>query len=261
MQSIAITEFEPLTESNMNTGENKVNSIVKAQAAAKAAKEGNHDPFKRINDLPKEEYDTVVSLLKGYSPYAVARTIQQDWGQCLDVTETTLAHQLDKFRSAKIPPEQLLNPYVISKLTAQVRRNVNVIAEMSSLVELQQERLRQARLQEMESGTLLPAVDKQTGLLARLLKNYGDLAYKTGLVNHFVSDFKKMAGDEEDEFIFSLEKLFFSYFRSIALEDPEGTKETFTKYLSCLGSTPVNSGKVEHSEIPAAINCTPPAES
>lgn len=245
----------------MNTGENKVNSIVKAQAAAKAAKEGNHDPFKRINDLPQEQYDTVVSLLKGYSPYEVARTIQQDWGQCLDVTETTLAHQLEKFRSAKIPPDQLLNPYVIAKLTAQVRRNVNVIAEMSSLVELQQERLRQARLEEVESGTLLPAVDKQTGLLARLLKNYGDIAYKTGLVNHFVSDFKRMTGDDEEEFIFSLEKLLFSHFRSISLKDPEGTKEIFAKYLSNLGSIPANSGKDEHSEIPIAIDCKPPAES
>jgi hypothetical protein len=212
----------------MSKDDSQNSSIAKAQAASKAE---DHDKFARIRNLPEEQYKLVVAMLKAHSPYMIAKTIQQDWQQCLDVTQLTLAHQLDRFRAATIPLEQLINPYVIAKITEQVRRNVNVISEMSSLIDLQQERLRQVRLLELEGGALLPSVDKQTAILARLLKNYGDIAYKTGLVNHFVADFRKLVESEEEEHMFSLRKLYFNQFRSMFLEDPSTFQERMLALL------------------------------
>ncbi len=202
--------------------------IEKAQKASKAV---NHDPFERINNLPPEQYEIVLSMLKAHSPYAVAKTIQQDWEQCLDVTELTLAHQLERFRAAKIPLEQLMNPYVIARLTEQVRRNVNVISEQSTLIEMQMERLRQVRLQEVESGVLSPMVDKQTSLLNRLLKNYGDIAFKCGLLNHYAADFRKIAEREQQQLEFCLPDMFFSIFRDLYAEDPDNFIENMRQSL------------------------------
>ncbi len=205
--------------------------LKKAQEASLSAKKGTHDPFARINALPPEQYELVLGMLKGHSPYVVARTIQQDWGQCLDVTEVTLAHQLERFRAAKIHPSQLLNPYVVSRITEQFRRNVNVISEQSALIEMQMERLRQARLQEIESGALLPVVDKQATLLNRFLKNYADIACKAGLLNHYISDFNRFHETEDDDVTFTLQKLFFSTFRRMQREDPEGFEAVLSQMI------------------------------
>lgn len=206
-----------------DTGEDMpLTPIQKAQAAAKASKAGTHDPFARINALPPEQLELVVGMLRGHSPALVARTIQQDWGQCLDVTELTLAHQLERFRAAKIPASELLNPYVISKLTESYRKSVNVISEQSALVEMQMERLRQARPEEVEAGELLKTVDRQAALLNRLLKTLADIGYKAGLLNQYMADFNRFHEADDADVTFTLQKLYFSTFRRMQREDPEG---------------------------------------
>lgn len=96
---------------------------------------------------------------------------------------------------------------------------------------MQMERLRQARLREIEGGELLPIVDKQTALLNRLLKNYGDIAFRTGLLNHYVADFRKFHDEGDDDMTFTLQKLFFSTFRRMQREDPEGFEAALNQMM------------------------------
>lgn len=168
--------------------------IVKAQAASQAK---GHDKYSRINSLPSDKYTLVVDLLKGQSPYHIAEIIQNDWGFNTDITQKHLAHLLEDFRRVNIPLNQIVNPYVIERLCSNLRVNINVLSEFSESIMLQKERLRQARLLEIEAGELLPTTDKQIHILTRLLKCYGDLAIKSGLLQHFSDAFTKDILDEE----------------------------------------------------------------
>lgn len=76
-----------------------------------------------------------------------------------------------------------------------------------------------------------PMVDKQASLLNRLLKNYGDIAFKCGLLNHYATDFRKIAEKEQQQLEFCLPDLFFSIFRDLYAEDPDNFIENMRQSL------------------------------
>lgn len=195
----------------MSQGTPKTPAIVKAQ---KAKTPGN-DPFKRITGMTPERRQLVDSLLLVHSPAQVAEVMQVDWGESTDIARVSLSHVLEKYRTATIPIDKILNPFMVGRLTEKVRRSVNALAAMSDLLELQQERLRYARIEELEKGVLTPSVDKQVTLTNRLLRNYSDLAYKAGLIDLFTSDFKRVSAEEEEQFEFSLGQLYWKTMRRI----------------------------------------------
>jgi len=169
-------------------------SIKKAQSASK---DPNHDKLWRVNTLPPEVYQRTYEMLKRHSPRTVAELLQED-GFHTDIKGITLAHILEKFRSEKIPQHQLLNPYILERLTSEIKKNVNVFSEMSDLIALQRSRIRKALLAEEESGQLAQETNKQLHLQARMIKIYGDLGIKAGLMNEFINTFlrENTEGDE-----------------------------------------------------------------
>src|SRR2546427_5493447 len=57
--------------------------------------------FERIQRLAKEKVQKIVNqLIRGTLAIMVARLIQQEWGDCHDVREDTLAKQLKRLRTA-----------------------------------------------------------------------------------------------------------------------------------------------------------------
>lgn len=187
-------------------------SIKKAQ---QASLDKSHDKFWRINTLPSEVHERVYEQLKRHSPRTVAELLQED-GYHTDIKAITLAHILEKFRSQKIPRHQLLNAYVVERIAGDMRKNVNVLAELSDMIMLQRERIRRAVLEEEETGELLPETNKQLHLQNRLLKTYGDLGIKSGLMSEFIRDFMTESQLAEEAMTLETRHMFLRYFVAIA---------------------------------------------
>jgi hypothetical protein len=204
--------------------------LVKAQ---QAAQDPQHDKFERITSLSPDKRDIVDSMARhGHSPALIARTMQTDWGESLDVTEKHLARVVERYRVAHVPIDQMLDPYVVSRFTEKVRRNVNHISELSTLIDLQKERLRQVRIEEVEAGKPLQATDKQIALLNRLLRSYSDAACKSGLVDIFASDYRRDIEGQDDEHIFSMELVFKGFIRKLHSTDPQNFEQNLLEFLS-----------------------------
>ncbi len=158
--------------------------------------------------------------------------MQVDFGESLDVTEKHLARVIERYRVTHVPIGQMLNPYVLSRFTEKVRRNVNYLSELSSIIELQKERLRWARLEELEAGKLLQSSDKQIALLNRLLRSYSDAACKSGLVDIFAADYRKNLDSQEDEHIFTMEMVYKGFVKQLHASDPQNFEQNLLELLS-----------------------------
>jgi hypothetical protein len=198
-------------------GEVSKASIHKAQ---KASKDPKHDKFKRIKSLPPELYQNTLNMLKRHSPRVIAELLQ-DEGFNTDIQPVTLAHILEDFRSATIPLDEMVDPYVVGKITERYKTNVNVFSETSDLILMQKERVRQARLKEQETGELSPDGTKQIHTMARLLKTYGDLGIKAGLLNSFIDEFQKSILQEQDYIYCSVDRMAFNLFKKMYQDNPK----------------------------------------
>lgn len=186
-------------------------TITAMQKAQAVAHKPDHDPLWRINTLPADRYEQTVEMLKRHSPRTVAELLQED-GYHTDIQAVTLSHILERFRSEKIPRSQMLDPYVLGRLTSEVKKQVNVFSELSELIMLQRERIRKAVLMEEESGELLPELNKQIHLQTRLIKVMGDFGIKSNLMNEFIQGFLKES-QELDSFVTRETKdMFLRYF-------------------------------------------------
>ncbi len=214
----------------MSKGVSKHKGLTVAQ---QASQDPQHDKFKRINSLPPDRLEIVDSMARhGHSPVLIARTMQVDWGESLDVTEKHLARVVERYRLAHISIDQILDPYVLSRFTEKVRRSVNHISELGSLINLQKERLRQARLEELEIGKLLQGTDKQLALLNRLLRSYSDAAAKSGLIDIFAADYRRDIDGQDDEHIFTMEKVFKGFVKQLHSADPQNFEQNVIELLS-----------------------------
>jgi hypothetical protein len=165
-----------------------VKALSSIQQAQAASKDLNHDKFWRVNSLPADRIEQTVEMLKRHSPRTVAELLQED-GYHTDIKAISLSHILEKYRAEKIPAHQLISPYLVERLTSELKRNVNVFSEMSDLITLQRNRIRAALLVEEESGQLLPETNKQLHLQARMIKVFGDLGLKSGLLSEFIQTY------------------------------------------------------------------------
>ncbi len=183
--------------------------------------------------LTPDKLGTVDSMARhGHSPVLIARTMQADWGESLDVTEKHLARVIERYRLAHVPINEMADPYVISRFTEKLRRSVNHISELSDLIGLQKERLRQVRLEELEAGKLLQSSDKQIALLNRLLRSYSDAACKSGLVDIFAADYRRDIEGQNDDPVFSMERVFQGFIRQLHASDPQNFESNLIEFLS-----------------------------
>ena len=117
-------------------------------------------------------------------------------------------------------------------MVGQFSMPIDNISELSILIDLQKERLRQVRLDEMEAGKPLQATDKQIALLNRLLRSYSDAACKSGLVDIFASDYRRDIEGQDDEHIFSMELVFKGFIRKLHSTDPHNFEQNLLEFLS-----------------------------
>jgi hypothetical protein len=190
-------------------GNNKL-SLAKAQ---KASKDPNHDKLWRVNSLPPETKKRTDEMLRRHSPRTVAE-LQQEEGYNTDIQAVTLCHILEQYRREKIPADDLINPYMVEKLTARLKTNVNVFSEMSELISLQKERIRLARMEEID-GKLSQEVTKSLHLMGRLLKIYADMGIKAGLMGSFVNQFTRECQQDEEMEVFDVRNIFFKVLRGM----------------------------------------------
>ena len=181
------------------------------QKAQSVAHDPNHDPLWRINSLPTEVYDRTYGMLKQHSPRTIAELLQEE-GYHTDIKAVTLSHILERFRSAKIPKHQLLNVYVVERLTTEVRKQVNIFSELSDLIELQSMRIRKAVLNEEESGELSGETNRLLHLQSRMLKIYADVAVKGGMMDNFIQSFTREAQSVDNMVTRETKDMFLRYF-------------------------------------------------
>jgi hypothetical protein len=214
----------------MSKDVSKYKGLAKAQ---KSSQDPQHDKFERITSLPPDKREKVDSMAShGHSPRLIARTMQVDLGESLDVTEKHLARVIERYRLAHIPINEMLDPYVLSRFTEKVRRSVNHISELGSLIDLQKERLRHARLEELDAGKLSQATDKQLALLNRLLRSYSDAAAKSGLIDIFAADYRRDIDGQDDEHIFTMEKVFKGFVKQLHSADPQNFEQNVIELLA-----------------------------
>lgn len=184
------------------------NSIKKAQAVAH---DPNHDPLWRVNTLPSKLYEQTYEMLKRHSPRTVAELLQEE-GYHTDIKAITLAHILERFRSDRIPRHQLLNVYVVERLTSEAKKQINVFTELSDLLGVNSMRIRKALLAEEETGVLSAEVNKQLHLQSRLLKIYGDMGIKSGMMSHFIQSFMRETQQIDDMMTRETRDMFLRFF-------------------------------------------------
>src|SRR2546428_13012031 len=108
--------------------------------------------FERIQRLAKEKVQKIVNqLTRGTPAIMVARLIQQEWGDCQDVREDTLAKQLKRLHTA------ITNGAFGGDLAQEARRkasvriklfhgsSLNCLDELIELAFLQKARVQHAR--------------------------------------------------------------------------------------------------------------------
>jgi uncharacterized protein YPO0396 len=120
--------------------------------------------FERLKDLGEDRFLKIKNdLARGVSAMAVARTIQQEWGQLNDVAEKTLTQQVNRLRlqMAEGVFGETLKEELQSTATALapevqriLRGTPNVMEKLGDVIFLQEARIK--RLAEKEKAMPLP---------------------------------------------------------------------------------------------------------
>src|ERR1017187_2903464 len=117
------------------------------------------EKYNRLQKLGKERLTKISnSLIRGESPHALARTIQHEWGEFLDLKENTLAQQLNRFKLAIAT--QMLGDNAAELAQAQEKievrllkgSNVTALETLVVLVEVQERRIQSLYNEERKSG-------------------------------------------------------------------------------------------------------------
>lgn len=125
--------------------------------------------FTRIHALGKERVMVINNkLANGASTYEIARLIQQDWKEFLDVAEKTLAQQLGRYKgSLATAVKETTNPDTVVVTTLVTK--VNVVSKLAELESMLKTRIQAALAKEKGLGGLL------MGQLSKELSEYRQL--------------------------------------------------------------------------------------
>ncbi|MDO9067831.1 MAG: hypothetical protein Q7W05_05175 [Deltaproteobacteria bacterium] len=162
-----------------------MSSVAKAQ---KASKDPSNDKFKRINEIPDEKRKLFLDLLrKGHSPQSVAEEMQI-LGFNKDMQLVSLRHLIEKYRKQHIPVTELISPYMVAKETSRLKKGVNFINGIIDLIDLQTERIRSMRIEEIENNTHNSKLGDEIVKQGKLHTQYVDMSVKAGLYQTFIKE-------------------------------------------------------------------------
>ena len=146
----------------------------------------------RVTDLPKDKFEYVhEALRRGASTFDLARKIQEEWGLYNDVRRRTLAKSLERYRESEITDMKVLeitDPYVAAKVRKRIDKHVNVLDEFSDMIRIQRSRINMALEREEKTKIPLGMTEDAVRTMGVLLKNYGELAVKVGIVSRMLGE-------------------------------------------------------------------------
>lgn len=155
------------------------------------------DKFKRFDTLTLEQRAVVDNMLQRSTVPKVAAMIQKDWKIWTDISTFSLEQLLRRYK----------DEYIHAQMTAAVTRlqkksgpaaqaiqyfgeQLNVIEELTSLVDVQKERLAKI-LKKLESNELPnKGVREELDLLMKMLREVGNLQLETGIMRRAPKEIK-----------------------------------------------------------------------
>lgn len=144
--------------------------------------------FKKLLAMGKEKMEMVDHLLvKGESAKGVAKMIQQEWKLHTKTTEGSLTKQLERYRRAHISKLSVFtaaaDPEEKRVILKRVNTQLNVMQELTELVEVQKERLLMAVEKERTVKMPFSWLRKDIDSLSLLLGQLAEHQFKLGIIH------------------------------------------------------------------------------
>jgi len=138
--------------------------------------------FRRIRGL--NCYDDVYKrLCEGWAPSEVARYIQQERGECTDISSTGLTQQLSKFR-ASLPAAKLVQkrfPEIIAAAKQEIFEGIDELKELEDLYRLQMRRIHIDTENEKKINKLMPSMTGEIREARQILESVANIKMELGI--------------------------------------------------------------------------------
>lgn len=143
--------------------------------------------FKKLVAMGPEKIEMVDHLLlKGESPLKVARMIQKEWKLNTSISEESLKKQLVRYKNANIKNVSFLtaaDPKEKRVILKRVEAQLNIMQELTELVEVQKERVLMAIEKERTVKMPFSWLRKDIDSLAILLNQLAEHQFKLGIIH------------------------------------------------------------------------------
>lgn len=142
--------------------------------------ERRHKRLRELRCFPEVERKIKADI----APEEVARWIQEDMLECLDVQRSSLVRALYRFK-ADLPPAEIVKepPLYIRKAIEKLKRGVNEIEELEHLYLFQLKRISQDAETESKIGKLFSGTKDEIRLAVDILTKMVDLKMELGIVD------------------------------------------------------------------------------
>lgn len=158
---------------------------VKPISPKKSKKQKDDGGFKRLRSL--DCFDELDAKIKaGISPDEVARWLQEDMLQMIDIQRESLRRQLYRYKS-ELPASELIKgreePLFIRKAIEKMNRGINELDELEKLYLYQLKRISKNAETEDKLSIMLKGTSKEIQLATDMLEKMIELKMELGLVN------------------------------------------------------------------------------
>ncbi len=154
---------------------------------------GGEGKYKKIYAMGEERVKVLQDCLRrGMSPFKLAEyKVQKEWGLCLDSTPYALGRMLDRWRADSIPDTALIvesDPKSVELAKERMDKNVAVMEELSWLIRTQRARIEAGVNLEKTTKMTMNSTTQNVIVMTNLLKNYGELALKVGILQNMAEN-------------------------------------------------------------------------
>ncbi len=140
-------------------------------------------PYQKLRSTPS--FDDVNRMLQeGKSPAAIARFLQQERNEYVDVSEDSLARMIRGYRKELFRKEQTpaeLVPEEVIKAQVIVEEGIDALETLVTAIRRQLDRVIKFSDLEAELGVPLPGLGTEIERLSRMSKEYVQIAQSLGL--------------------------------------------------------------------------------
>ena len=144
-----------------------------------------HRPTKHLRLRKLTCFPEVEERLRtGFSTVSIAKYIQEDCQESLDVNRDSLADMLQRYRN-DIPPNELILTQKLSRFTEKsmekIQEGIDVLAELREMIHLQKKRILMDHAHEEKMKKALASVGNEVKTFKDLVVSYNDVESSLGL--------------------------------------------------------------------------------